>query len=265
LTTAVEIEIWSDVACPWCYIGKVRLESALADYPGEVSVRWRAFQLDPGAVSTGSPLVESAAAKFGGAERARQIFARTTATATAADGLELRFDEAVAANTFHAHRLIWFAEQHGKQAEIVEALHAAHFTHGRDVGSRTVLAAIAAEHGLDAADFLHSDAGLANRRHRVRPATQRAPRPQEQGPGRDGCHRDHTRQQHERVYVAATGGAGAEGRSPMLGGVEACPGELGRPGHAHDRRAASPGETPGLRPVRVRRSGRRDQERTAHH
>lgn len=160
LPTTVEIEIWSDVVCPWCYIGKTRLDAALADYPGEVTVRWRAFQLDPGASSSGEPVVAALAAKFGGPDRAAQVFASTAATA-AEDGLTLRFDQAVQANTFDAHRLIWFAGQHGKQAELVAALHAAHFTEGLNIGSRTVLAAIAADHGLDAGAFLDSDAGSA--------------------------------------------------------------------------------------------------------
>jgi predicted DsbA family dithiol-disulfide isomerase len=160
LTNGVEIEIWSDVVCPWCYIGKARLEQAVAAYPGEVTLRWRAFQLDPGATSDGRPLVESLAGKFGGPERVRQIIASTTETA-AADGLDLHFHDAVSANTFDAHRLIWFAQQQGRQAELVNALHAAHFTHGRDLGSRAVLAEIAAEHGLDAERFLDSDAGSA--------------------------------------------------------------------------------------------------------
>jgi len=160
LPTSVEIEIWSDVVCPWCYIGKTRLEQAVAQYPGEVSLRWRAYQLDPTTESTGAPLVHALAHKFGGPDQARQMFARTT-SAAAGDGLELRFDDAVNANTFDAHRLIWFAAQYGKQAELVDALHAAHFTGGLDIGSRPVLAKIAADHGLDAAAFLDSDAGSA--------------------------------------------------------------------------------------------------------
>ena len=160
LPTGVEIEIWSDVVCPWCYIGKVRLEQAVADHPGEVTLRWRAYQLDPGAASTGGPLLAALADKFGGPQRARQITADTAQTA-AADGLHLHFDRAVSANTFDAHRLIWYAGQHGRQAELVAALHAAHFTEGRDLGSREVLADIAAAHGLDAAGFLASEAGSA--------------------------------------------------------------------------------------------------------
>jgi len=160
LTPTMEIEIWSDVVCPWCYIGKTRLDRAVADYPGEVTLRWRAFQLDPGSTSEGRPLVDALAEKFGGGQRAREIIADTTATA-AQDGLHLHFDDAVAANTFDAHRLIWLAGQHGVQAEVVDALHAAHFTDGLDIGSREVLTKIAGDHGLDAVGFLGSERGVA--------------------------------------------------------------------------------------------------------
>ncbi len=163
LAPAVEIEIWSDVVCPWCYIGKTRLEQAIGDYPGEVTLRWRAFQLDPGAASEGKPLTEAIGAKFGGPARARAMFAQTARTA-AQDGLDLRFENAVNANTFDAHRIIWLAGEHpdpAKQAEVVTALHAAHFTEGRDLGDRKVLTGIANEHGLDADGFLDSDRGMA--------------------------------------------------------------------------------------------------------
>ncbi len=159
----MDIDIWTDVVCPWCYIGKRRLEKALASYGGEVAVTYRAFQLDPSPVSGPRPLVEALAAKFGGPQRARAIFARTAAVG-AADGLVFDFDRAVAANTFDAHRLIRFAATHGRQAEMVEALHRAHFADGVDIGSRAALAAVAAGVGLDevaARAFLDSPAGAA--------------------------------------------------------------------------------------------------------
>ncbi len=158
----MDIDIWSDIVCPWCYIGKRRLEQALGTYDGEVTVTYRAFQLDPRPV-TPRPLVEVLAAKFGGAARARGIFAQTAAVG-AADGLVFDFDRALAANTFDAHRLIRFATVHGRQAEMVEALHRSHFTDGVDIGSRTALATLAAGVGLDEAAtraFLDSPAGAA--------------------------------------------------------------------------------------------------------
>ncbi|SCE86616.1 Predicted dithiol-disulfide isomerase, DsbA family [Micromonospora coriariae] len=160
----MEIEIYADVVCPWCYIGKRRLEEALASYDGEVTVRYRPFQLDPSPVAEPRPLVEAMAAKFGGPEQARQMFAHVTGVA-AGDGLRLDFDRAVAANTFDAHRLVSYAADHGRAAEMVEALYQAYFTEGVDVGSHEALATVAGGIGLDAADvrrFLDSDERVAD-------------------------------------------------------------------------------------------------------
>ncbi|MET7706258.1 DsbA family oxidoreductase [Micromonospora sp. NPDC005413] len=160
----MEIEIYADVVCPWCYIGKRRLDEALASYEGEVTVRYRPFQLDPSPVPEARPLVEAMAAKFGGPERARQMFAHVTQVA-AGDGLRLDFDRALIANTFDAHRLVSYATDHGLAAEMVEALYQAHFTQGVDIGSREALATLAGGIGLDAADarrFLDSDERVAD-------------------------------------------------------------------------------------------------------
>ncbi|WP_373321658.1 DsbA family oxidoreductase [Micromonospora okii] len=163
LSRGMEIEIYADVACPWCYVGKRRLEEALEAYDGEVTVHYRPFQLDPSPVPTPRPLVEALAAKFGDRERAEQMFDHVTRVAADA-GLRLDFDRAVAANTFDAHRLVRYATQRGRAAETVEALYRAHFTDGVDVGSRDALAEVAAGVGLDEAEaraFLHSDEGTA--------------------------------------------------------------------------------------------------------
>jgi predicted DsbA family dithiol-disulfide isomerase len=155
----MEIEIYADVVCPWCYIGKRRLEQALESYDGDVTVRYRPFQLDPSPVPEPRPLVEAMAAKFGGPDRARQMFGHVTEVAAGA-GLKLDFDRAVAANTFDAHRLVSWATDRGRPAEMVDALYRAHFTDGVDVGSRDALAALAGEVGLDEAEarrFLDSD------------------------------------------------------------------------------------------------------------
>jgi predicted DsbA family dithiol-disulfide isomerase len=160
----MEIEIYADVVCPWCYIGKSRLEQALARYDGEVTVRYRPFQLDPSPVPAPVPMVEALAAKFGDADRARQMFAHVSQVA-AGDGLRLDFDRAVAANTFDAHRLISYATDHGRGADMVDALYRAHFTDGVDIGSHDALATVAGEVGLDAADvrrFLDSDERTAD-------------------------------------------------------------------------------------------------------
>ena len=156
----MDIQVWSDVICPWCYIGKKRLEKALADFPGDVRVTFRAFQLDPSPVPQPLPIKEALAAKFGGRDQAERMFAHVTALA-AADGLRLDFDRAIVANTFDSHRLIAWAAVRGRQAAMLDALQRAHFADGVDLGSRPALAAVAVEVGLDpsaALAFLESDA-----------------------------------------------------------------------------------------------------------
>jgi predicted DsbA family dithiol-disulfide isomerase len=157
----MDIQVWSDVVCPWCYIGKTRLEKALADYPGEVTVTYRAFQLDPSPVRYPIPTKVAVGQKFGGGDRAEQMFARVSAIG-AGDGLHMDFDRSVAANTFDAHRLIVWAGRQGRQIDMVNALYRAHFTDGVDVGSRPALARIAGSIGLDEAaalNYLNSDDG----------------------------------------------------------------------------------------------------------
>ena len=160
----MDIQVWSDVVCPWCYIGKRRLEKALDGFEYDVGVTYRAFQLDPTPVRTPVPIKQALAAKFGGPQRAEQMFAHVTAVA-ATDGLRLNFDRAINANTFDAHRLIAWATGQGRQADIVDALQRAHFTDGVDVGSHAALAKVAASIGLDPAaayGALESDTGAAS-------------------------------------------------------------------------------------------------------
>jgi predicted DsbA family dithiol-disulfide isomerase len=157
----VDIQVWSDVICPWCYLGKHRLERALEGFDTDVTVTFRAFQLDPTPVPVPAPIKESLAAKFGGTDRAEQMFAHVTAIA-AGEGLILNFDRAIAANTFDAHRLVAWAAGQGRQLDMIDALQRAHFTDGIDVGSRAALAAAAGSIGLDASaasDYLESGAG----------------------------------------------------------------------------------------------------------
>jgi predicted DsbA family dithiol-disulfide isomerase len=148
----MKVEIWSDVVCPWCYIGKRRFESALAafEHRDEVNVIWRSFQLDSSAPTTadGDPL-ERLVAKYGmsraDAERAQ---ARVTATA-ASVGLDFHLDRARSRNTFDAHRLLHHALTAGKQSELKERLMAAYFVDGEAVGEPEVLARLATEVGLE--------------------------------------------------------------------------------------------------------------------
>ncbi|NJC70051.1 DsbA family oxidoreductase [Planosporangium thailandense] len=146
------VEIWSDVVCPWCYIGKRRFERALESFPGEVTTVWRSFQLDPEAPAhEDRPLVESFAARKGLSEsQVRAMFAQVTEVA-AGEGLAYDFDRVRAANTLDAHRLLHFARAFGAQGELKERLLRAYFTEGEQVGDLEVLARLAGEVGLDAA------------------------------------------------------------------------------------------------------------------
>jgi len=157
----VDIDIYADVVCPWCYIGKRRLELALKDFDGEVTVRFRPFQLDPSTPRDGRPLMEWLAPKFGGAENARRMTQNTRGIA-AVDGIEMDFEHAIIANTFDAHRLVWFVgRDHG--ADVMEALHRAHFTDSVDIASHDVLADIAERFGFErqrVLDFLASEDGV---------------------------------------------------------------------------------------------------------
>jgi len=147
----LEVEIWSDVVCPWCYIGKRRFERAVAEVAGEIEVRavYRPYQLDPTASpGKASPVVEAYARKFGGPERAEQIINHVTGIA-AGEGLDFHMDRALRANTLLAHRLLWLAEGAGKQDAMKERLLQAYFVDGLDVGDPDVLADCAADIGLD--------------------------------------------------------------------------------------------------------------------
>ena len=146
----MKIEIWSDVVCPWCYIGKRRLESALGQFEhgASIEVRWRSFELDPGASETPVPLDELLAEKYGmSREDARKANARVTELA-AAEGLDYHLDRATNANSFDAHRLIHLAETRGKQAEMKERLMRAHFVDTLPVGDPETLRQLGKEVGL---------------------------------------------------------------------------------------------------------------------
>lgn len=160
----MRVDIYSDIACPWCYIGERRFARALADRPDAdaVEVVFQPFQLDPDLPDTPQPLKQRLAEKFG----AQKDAAMQRVTAMGEDeGLTFRFDDALAVNTFTAHRLLWWTEQQANlptQRALAEQLFAAHFTHGENVADPEVLADLAAEVGLDreqARTFLASDEG----------------------------------------------------------------------------------------------------------
>ena len=149
------IEIWSDVVCPWCYIGKRRLEAALArfEHRDEASVVWRSFELDPQAErDPAAPAAERLAAKYGmSVEEAAARQAQIAALA-AEEGLEYHMDRTRGGNSFDAHRLIQLGKARGAQDAVKERLMRAHFTEGERIGDPETLARLAAEAGLDAAE-----------------------------------------------------------------------------------------------------------------
>jgi len=148
----VEVEIWSDVACPWCYIGKRRFEAALEQFEhrDDVDVTWRSFELDPGAPHerTGDR-AERLAEKYGmTVQQAREAEARLTAEA-AGENLPFRFDIARSGTTFDGHRLVHLAGTHDVQDAMKERLLRAYFTEGELISDHDTLVRLAVEVGLD--------------------------------------------------------------------------------------------------------------------
>jgi predicted DsbA family dithiol-disulfide isomerase len=163
MSQAAAIEVVSDVVCPWCFIGKRRLEKALVLAERESThIHWKAFELNPQAPKEGLDRQAYRTRKFGSAAYAKELEARVI-QAGAEDGIEFRFDRIERVpNTLDAHRLIWLAGHDGSQDAIVENLFRAYFIEGRDVGSPGVLRDIAAESGLNAArvdELLTTDLG----------------------------------------------------------------------------------------------------------
>ncbi len=159
----MRVEIWSDVVCPWCYVGKRNFEAALAQFEhrDDVEVTWRAFELDPSAPSEREgDYATHLARKYGmSVEQAQQMIETMTATGAAA-GAVLDFSKARPGNTFDAHRLIHLAGERGVQAAVKERLLRATLGEGEPIGDRGVLVRLAVEAGLpaeEAAAVLESD------------------------------------------------------------------------------------------------------------
>ena len=151
MTTRINIDIVSDAVCPWCFIGKRRLEAALDQAQGEfdVYVGWRPFQLNPEMPAGGADRKTYLAQKFGGAERAEGMY-RSVSEAGRTAGIEFRFEDIQRTpNTIDAHRLIGISGRAGVQDAVVERLFRAYFLEGRDIGDHKVLTEIAAAAGLD--------------------------------------------------------------------------------------------------------------------
>ncbi|MEE8545233.1 MAG: DsbA family oxidoreductase [Alphaproteobacteria bacterium] len=146
----MKIDIISDTICPWCYIGKRRLERALAQRDElEVEITWRPFQLNPDMPAGGLDREAYLNAKFGGAQRAEQIYAAIR-EAGDGEGIDFAFDKiARTPNTIDSHRLLHWAGQAGLQDAVVEVLFQRYFEEGADIGDREVLVAIAVQGGMD--------------------------------------------------------------------------------------------------------------------
>ena len=151
----MQVEIWSDIVCPWCAVGKRRFEAALAAFPhaDQVAVRWRSFELDPSAPALpDDDLVDQLAAKYGTSRgEAQGMLDRMTATA-AADGWAFRLDRARPGNTFDAHRLLHLAADRGRQHAVKEAFVSAYLEDGVAIGDHGALATVAVDAGLDPAE-----------------------------------------------------------------------------------------------------------------
>ena len=160
----MEVEIWSDIVCPWCYIGKRRFERALASFAhaDSVAISYRSFELDPAApASRGGSHAEHLARKYGmSVEQAEQLGQQMTERA-AAEGLDFNFGVMRGGNTFDAHRLLHLAKERGVQVEMKERLMRATFTDGLPIDDKPTLADLAAEVGVPAQvarDALEGDA-----------------------------------------------------------------------------------------------------------
>ena len=160
----MRIDIYSDIVCPWCYVGKRRLERALTSVGSDVHVIWRPFQLNPTMPSGGMDRTTYLKTKFGSLEAFGRMEEQLLAAGTD-EQIPFAFEKIqLTPNTFAAHRLVWHAAQQGKQDEVVENLFRAYFLEGNNIGDLKILTHVAAEAGLDRTEtesFLASDKGAA--------------------------------------------------------------------------------------------------------
>jgi predicted DsbA family dithiol-disulfide isomerase len=161
----IDIDVVSDAICPWCYVGKRRLEKAIAAVTGkhEITVRWKPFQLNPAMPKEGMGRKEYRQRKFG-SEKVVAELDRRMMDVGKQEGIPFALDKIQKTpNTFDAHRLIWHAGRKQRQNDVVEGLFRAFFTEGRDIGDPAVLVDVAAAAGLDKAEvsrFLDGDEGV---------------------------------------------------------------------------------------------------------
>lgn len=160
----IKVDIFSDAICPWCYVGKKRLEKAVTALSPDhaFEIRWHPFQLNPQTPAEGVDRAEYLARKFGGGERLREMDAKMKEVGRG-EGIEFHQEKILKTpNTLNVHRLIWWAGRAGKQDALVENLFRAYFTEGRDIGEPAVLARVAGESGFnagEAAAFLEGEEG----------------------------------------------------------------------------------------------------------
>jgi len=148
----MKIEIWSDIMCPFCYIGKRKFEAALAkfEHKEEVEIVWKSFQLNPDMKTDPKKNINQYLAEIKGwsLDQAKEMNDRVTGIAKAV-GLQYDFDKAIVANSFDAHRLIQFAKSEGKGDAAEERLFKAYFTEGKNISDHSILIHLASEIGLD--------------------------------------------------------------------------------------------------------------------
>jgi len=148
----MRVEIWSDIACPFCWLGKRRFEEALAQFAGKehVEVAYRSFELDPGApADIGYDTYDMLSRKYGMSREQAKAGTESIARQGRDHGLEYNFDRVVLTNTFDAHRLAHLAGRHGRMGHMLDRLYKAYFTDGEHLGRRDTLVKLAAEVGLD--------------------------------------------------------------------------------------------------------------------
>jgi predicted DsbA family dithiol-disulfide isomerase len=155
MSKQLSIEVWSDIACPWCYVGKRRLETALHQFPhaDHVTVSWHAFELDPSAPAMRDPVqsyAERIAKKYGSSVAHADTMIQRMVEIAAAEGLPFDFERIRPGNTFQAHRLLHLAKQHGLQDALKERLLRGYLCEGAAIGDNATLLRIAGEVGLDA-------------------------------------------------------------------------------------------------------------------
>ena len=157
----MKVEVWSDVVCPWCYVGKRRLEAAVARFGGDVEVEFKSFELDPSAprVQEGTA-TEHLQSKYGWSDEQVEAMQARIKGIGVEEGLDLNVEDTRRGNSFDAHRLLHLAKERGLQPELKERLMRAYFTDSEPIGDPDVLQRVAVDAGLDpdeVAEVLASD------------------------------------------------------------------------------------------------------------